>query len=79
MIAVKDNNSMAFIDIKNIKSVKNIKLIEGRGENLEISFHNSMESLKIFGVTLEAFETLVGNCLEKPSDLHVLQASFIYC
>ncbi len=72
MIAVKDNSSMAFID------VKNIKLLEEFDGDTKVTLYNSTEALKIFRIKLEAFETLVGNCLEKPSDLHVLQASFIF-
>lgn len=73
MIVVKDNKSMVFIDIKNIK------LLEGLKEDLKITFHNSTESLKIFKIRVEAFESLVADDLENPSDLHILEANFIYC
>lgn len=71
MIVVKDNLAMAFIDIKNIKLLEEFK------GDLKISFNNSSFPLKIFGVALGAFESLVVGDLEEPSDLHILEASFI--
>lgn len=73
MILVKDNTNTAFID------VKNIKLLEEFKGDIKVSLYNSTVPLKIFRITLEAFESLVADDLKGPSNLHILVASFIYC